>query len=215
MDKSEAFWDSAADNYDKTEERFESIHKKSRESARKHLHTSHTVLDYGCGTGTTACELASSVKQISAIDLSSKMIQLAQEKVAAAKIENISLRQGDIFDEDYKAGSFDVILAFNMLHTVPEPEAVMQRIRELLKPEGLIIAVTPTLRDKLSFLVGLQIKLMLVLCSLGIIPIPIRRLKSPDLDGLVENARFQIVDSEKIYAGASSYFVVGRNSAQT
>ena len=213
MDKSEAFWDSSADNYDKTEERFEFIHKKSRENARKHLNTSHTVLDYGCGTGTTACELARRVKQISAIDISSKMIQLAQAKVTAAKIENINLRQGDIFDEDYKAGSFDVILAFNMLHTVPDPEAVMQRIRELLKPEGLIIAVTPTLRDKLSFWVGLQIKLVQVLCSLGIIPIPIRRLKSTDLDDLVENAGFQIIDSEEIYAGASSYFVVGRKSA--
>lgn len=214
MDKSEAFWDSSADNYDKTEERFESIHKKSRENARKHLHTSHTVLDYGCGTGTTSCELARGVKQISAIDISSKMIQLAQEKVTATEIKNISLRQGDIFDEDYKAGSFDVILAFNMLHTVPDPEAVLQRIRELLKPEGLIIAVTPTLRDKLSFFVGLQIKLVQALCSLGIIPIPIRRLKSTDLDGLVENARFQIVDSEEIYAGVSSYFMVGKKSAQ-
>ena len=213
MDKSEAFWDSSADNYDKTEERFEFIHKKSRENVRKHLNTSHTVLDYGCGTGTTACELARRVKQISAIDISSKMIQLAQAKVTAAKIENINLRQGNIFDEDYKAGSFDVILAFNMLHTVPDPEAVMQRIRELLKPEGLIIAVTPTLRDKLSFWVGLQIKLVQVLCSLGIIPIPIRRLKSTDLDDLVENAGFQIIDSEEIYAGASSYFVVGRKSA--
>lgn len=214
MDKSEAFWDSSANNYDKTEERFESIHKKSRENARKHLHKSHTVLDYGCGTGTTACELASGVKQISAIDISSKMIQLAQEKVTAAKIKNINLRQGDIFDEDYEAGSLDVVLAFNMLHTVPDPEAVMQRIRELLKPEGLIIAVTPTLRDKLSFLVGLQIKLVQMLCSLGIIPIPIRRLKSSDLDSLMENASFQIVDSDKMYAGASSYFVVGKKSAQ-
>lgn len=215
MDKSEAFWDSAAENYDQTEERFESIHQKSRQNARKHLNTSHTVLDYGCGTGTTACELANGVKQIFAIDISSKMIQLAQEKVAAAKIENISLRHGDIFDEDFKAGSFDVILAFNMLHTVPDPDAVMQRIRELLKPEGLIIAVTPTLLDKLSFSVGLQIKLMQLLCSLGIIPIPIRRLKSTDLDGLLENTGFQIVDSEKIFAKASSYFAVGRKSALT
>lgn len=215
MDKAEAFWDSAAYNFDKTEERFESIHKKSREFARKHLHTSHTVLDYGCGTGTTACDLASGVKQIAAIDISSKMIQLAQEKVTAAKIENISLRQGDIFDEDYEAGSFDVILAFNILHTVPDPEAVMQRARELLKPEGLIIAVTPTLRDKLSFLVGLQIWLVQVLCNFGVIPVPIRRLKSSDLDSLMENSTFQIVDSEEMYAGASSYFVVGRKSSET
>jgi len=215
MNKSEAFWDSSADNYDKTEARFETIHKKSRENARKHLLTTHTVLDYGCGTGTTACELASEVKQIFAIDISSKMILLAQQKVAAKKIGNVSFRQGDIFNKAYTAGSFDVILAFNMLHTVPDAEAVMLRIRELLKPEGVMIAVTPTLRDKLSILVGLQIKLVQVLCRLKIIPVPIRRLKSTDLDSLVENTGFQIVDNEQIYAGASSYFVVVRKTVQT
>ena len=69
-----------------------------------------------------------------------------------------------------------------MLHTVPKPQEVMKRIHELLKPEGLVITVTPCLRDKLSFLVGMQIKLVQVLCGVGIIPIPIRRLKSSDLE---------------------------------
>jgi hypothetical protein len=86
------------------------------------------------------------------------------------------------------------------------------RAHELLKPEGLVITVTPCLRDKLSFLVGMQIKLVQVLCGVGIIPIPIRRLKSIDVDGLIENGNFQIVDTEKIYAGASSYFVAAKKA---
>ena len=215
MDKSEAFWDSSASNYDKTEERFESIHSKSRKNARKHLESCDIVLDYGCGTGTTACELSNEVKQIHAIDLSSKMIELAKEKAAAANIENVSFAQGDIFDEGYKAESFDTILAFNMLHTVPDPQNVMHRIHELLKPDGLVITVTPCLRDKLSFVVGMQIKLVQILCGVGLIPVPIRRLKSTDLDDLMANGNFQITDSEKIFAGASSYFVAGKKMRQT
>jgi hypothetical protein len=34
MNKSENFWDNASENYDKTEERFEYIHKKSRENTK-------------------------------------------------------------------------------------------------------------------------------------------------------------------------------------
>lgn len=213
--KSEAFWDSSAGNYDKTEKRFETIHRKSRENARRHLKVGDIVLDYGCGTGTTACEFSNEVKQIQAIDISSKMIQFAKEKADTANIENVSFAQGDIFDDGYERESFDAVLAFNMLHTVPKPQEVMKRIHELLKPEGLVITVTPCLRDKLSFLVGLQIKLVQVLCGVGIIPIPIRRLKSSDLDELVEDGNFHITDTEQLYAGASSYFLVAKKIRAT
>ncbi|MEM7117581.1 MAG: class I SAM-dependent methyltransferase, partial [Chloroflexota bacterium] len=126
MNKAEEFWDSAANNYDKTEERFEYIHSKSREKTKKHLNISDIVLDYGCGTGTASCEFASHVKEIHAIDISSKMIEFAKEKAVADKVENVNFAQVDIFDNQYKSESFDVILAFNMLHTVPNPQNVMK-----------------------------------------------------------------------------------------
>ncbi len=207
MNKSEEFWDSAASKYDKTEERFEYIHSKSRENARKHLKGSDIVLDYGCGTGTTSCELASQVEEIHAIDLSSKMIEAAKRKADASGVGNASFAQADIFDERYKEESFDAVLAFNMLHTVANPQSVIARIHELLKPEGLFLSVTPCLRDKMSFLVGIQIQLVRILCKIGIIPIPIRRLKSSELDELIANGNFQAIETEEIYRGASSYFI--------
>ena len=76
MNKPEKFWDGASKNYDKTEERFEYIHSKSRENTKKYLDSSNVVLDYGCGTGTTSCEIANHVKEIHAIDISSKMIEI-------------------------------------------------------------------------------------------------------------------------------------------
>lgn len=210
MEKSENFWDKASSNYDKTEERFEFIHSKSRDNTKKHLKISDIVLDYGCGTGTTACEIANHVKQIQAIDISSKMIEISKAKATESKVENVDFEQGDIFDEKYKTESFDVILAFNMLHTVPDPQSVVRRIHELLKPDGLFISVTPCLRDKMSFLINLQIQLVRVLCKFGVIPIPIRRTKSSELDDLIADGNFQITDAENIYSGASSYFAVAK-----
>jgi ubiquinone biosynthesis O-methyltransferase len=210
VNKSKEFWDSASKNYDKTEERFEYIHSKSRENTKKYLNGSNIVLDYGCGTGTTSCEIANLVKEIHAIDISSKMIEIANQKAVASKVENINFLQTDIFDKRYKKESFDVILAFNMLHTVAQPQVVLQKIHELLKPEGLFISVTPCLRDKMAFLVNIQIQLVRILCKIGVIPIPIRRLKSSELNDLVVNGGFQTIDTEKLYKGASSYFVVAQ-----
>ena len=215
MNKSEIFWDRASKNYDKTEERFEYIHSRSRENTKKFLKGSDTVLDYGCGTGTAACQLSSQVKEVHAIDISSKMIEIARGKAEAAKVKNVRFEQSDIFDKKYSNESYDVILAFNMLHTVPSPQNVMLRINELLKPDGLFVSVTPCLRQRMSFLVNLQIQIVRVLCKLGLIPIPIRRMTSFEVDDLLEAGGFQPIESEEIYSGASSYFVVSKKLPKT
>jgi len=215
MSKTEDFWDSASKNYDKTEERFEYIHNKSRENTKRFLKDSDTVLDYGCGTGTASCQFSSQVKEIHAIDISSKMIEIAKEKAAVSKIENVRFEQSDIFDKKYSDESYNVILAFNMLHTVTNPRDAMRRINELLKPEGVFISVTPCLRQKISFLVNLQIQLVRVLCKFGLIPIPIRRITSSEVNNLLETVGLQTVESEEIYKGASSYFVVAKKLQKT
>lgn len=213
MNKSEAFWNKSATNYDRTEERFEKIHQTSRECAKKHLKDSDIVMDYGCGTGTTACELASHVTEIQAIDISGRMIEFSKEKAAAKGVKNIRFAQTDIFDDAYGEESFDVILAFNMLHTVPNPQRVLGRVHELLKPDGSFISVTPCLRGKMSFVVSAQIQLVRLLCKIGIIPILIRRLRSSDLDSLISGGNFHATETKEIYSGASSYFVVAKKAA--
>lgn len=215
MNKPKEFWNRTADNYDKTEERFEHIHHTSRESAKKHLKDSDVVMDYGCGTGTTACELASHVKEIHAIDISGRMIELSKEKAVASGVENVNFAQSDIFDERYSKDSFDVILAFNVLHTVPDPQSVVRRIHELLNPGGSFISVTPCLRDKMSFMVSAQIQVVRLLCSIGIIPIPIRRLQSSDLDDLMAGGKFQVIDAKEIFGDATSYFIVANKKSKS
>ena len=215
MNRAEKFWNASASNYDRTEERFEGIHSKSRESAMKHLNDEDVVLDYGCGTGTTSCDIAHLVKAVQGIDISSGMIEIARKKAEAGGIENANFTHADIFDEAYKADSFDVILAFNVLHTVPDPERAVRRMHELLKPGGLIISVTPCFRDRMSFVVRMQILMVHILCTIGVIPIPIRRLNSADLDTLMsESGGLQVVDTEVIFQSVSSYFLVARKAGE-
>ncbi|NOH60652.1 class I SAM-dependent methyltransferase [Vibrio sp. RE88] len=210
MSKAKVFWDKASKDYDKSEKRFEYIHNKTRENTSKYLDPSYVVLDYGCGTGTKSCELSGKVKEIHAIDISSKMIEVSKAKAANSNIKNVKFAQTTIFDSRYKRESFDVIFAFNMLHTVDSPHHVVQRIYELLKPNGLLISTTPCLGGRKSLLVSMQIYLVRGLSRLGLIPITIRRYKSSDLDNLIKTSRFQTVASEEIYKGASSYFIVAK-----
>ncbi|MEM7711938.1 MAG: class I SAM-dependent methyltransferase [Pseudomonadota bacterium] len=167
MSKSETFWDRSASTYNKTEERFEVIHSRSRENAKRHLRETDLVLDYGCGTGTTACEISGSVRNVRAIDTSTAMIDIAKGKAAAGGVVNVDFGRADIFDDGFETGSFDVVLAFNMLHTVPDPKSVVQRTIELLKPGGLFISLTPCLRGEMSATVSLQILLVRALLWTG------------------------------------------------
>lgn len=210
MSKSEKFWDQSASNYDHTEEKFEFIHSRSRENTKRYLKDTDIVLDYGCGTGTTACEISGLVKSVRAIDISTGMIEIAKGKAARGGVVNVDFEQADIFDEEFENGSFDVVLAFNMLHTVPDPESVVQRTVELLKPGGLFISVTPCLGGKKSALVSLQILLVRALLKVGVIPIPIRQLKSVYLDDLMDDERLQVIETEEIFKGASSYFMAAK-----
>ena len=210
MSRPEKFWDQSASNYDSTEEKFEFTHSRSRENTKRYLKDTDIVLDYGCGTGTTACEISSLVKSVRAIDISTAMIEIAKGKAATGGVVNVDFEQADIFDEAFENGSFDVVLAFNMLHTVPDPESVVQRTVELLKPGGLFISVTPCLGGKKSAFVSLQILLVRALLKLGVIPIPIRQLKSSDLDDLMDDERLQVIETEAIFKGASSYFMIAK-----
>jgi len=172
-------------------------------------------MDYGCGTGTASCEFSSQVKEIQGIDISSEMIRIAKEKAVVSKIDNVHFEKADLFEDKFQNESFDVILAFNMLHTVPNPQNVVYRINDLLKPDGIFISVTPCLGQKMSFLVNLQIQLVRILCKFGVIPIPIRRIKSSDIDILLAKGEFEAIESEEIFKGASSYFVAAKKLHKT
>lgn len=67
--KTVKFWDRIAKYFDWIERKDEPINMKIIQKTRTRLNSSDTVLDYGCGSGTAAIEIAGSVKKINGIDI--------------------------------------------------------------------------------------------------------------------------------------------------
>ncbi|MCX9082581.1 MAG: class I SAM-dependent methyltransferase [Candidatus Methanoperedens sp.] len=203
MNKSEKFWDRMAKYLDRVEKQDEPTNFRIIEKTKQHLKISYTVLDYGCGTGTAAIEIASSVKSVHGIDISSKMIEAAKRKTVERKVNTIDFAQATIFDEKLKPGSFDVILCFHLLHLVEDIPKVMQRINELLKPGGLIISATPCIKG--TFL-GV---LLLLVSKIGLIP-QITSFKVSELEDLMIDGNFEIIETECLNKSGQQYFIVAK-----
>jgi 2-polyprenyl-3-methyl-5-hydroxy-6-metoxy-1,4-benzoquinol methylase len=204
MDKSQKFWDKAAATYDQEENKDQQTHLKLLEKTKKYLNSSDLVLDFGCGTGRISNEIAGNIKMIRAIDISSKMIEIAKSKADERNIENIDYAQATIFDDRYQGGSFDVILVFYILHLFEDSQKVMQRINELLKPGGLIISATPCLGEKplLSFLLSTASKI-------GLVP-KIRSFKLSDLEDSISTGNFEIIETQCLVQSSQQVFIVAK-----
>ena len=90
LNQSDKFWDKTAEKYSKKavpdEERYQQKISETQEFLSEGMH----ILEFGCGTGTTAIHHASHVRQIDAIDISEKMIQICRAKATKENIDNIT-----------------------------------------------------------------------------------------------------------------------------
>lgn len=166
MHKDEKFWDRIASKFDRIESG-DIAYKIFIEKARAYFNEDDTIIDFGCGTGLVCNEVAEYVGFIHAIDISTKMIEIAINKAAMRKIRNIEFERTTIFDEKFKEGSIDVIIAFNIFHLLEEPQKYFQRLNQILKPGGFIISSIPCMSEapffnkilKFFSLIGLTPKL--------------------------------------------------------
>ena len=94
MREPDKFWDKIAERYSKKPVADEAAYQKKLEVTRSYFHFEMKVLEFGCGTGSTAIAHAPYVKHILAIDISSKMIEIARAKAAADKVKNVTFKSG-------------------------------------------------------------------------------------------------------------------------
>lgn len=150
------FWNFRAVNYDaQIGPLYEEAYRKTAENTLKYLKPDDRVLEFACGTGIVTTAVAPHVAHIRAIDISDEMVTRAQAKMLQAGYTNAEVTQTDLFDPALTPGSFDAVLAFNVLLYVENVDEVMARIFSLLKPGGMFLSATDCLADKPTK-VGLQ-----------------------------------------------------------
>lgn len=201
-DKSERFWDRTASSYDKSESKDFKQNQQILASIHKYTNATDQVLDFACGTGTYSVQMAKIVKQVHAIDISSKMLDRAKQKAEKHKVQNINFLQTTIFHDNLKSESYDIVFAFYILHLLEDPQKVLAKIYSLLKPGGLFISVCPCMGETKTL--G---SLMSFVSKLGFVP-TVKSFKTKELEELIEEQHFQIVESKKLVGSFSQQYLV-------
>lgn len=181
------FWDRAAPKYAKSKIGDMDAYAETLGRMRDILEPDHSVLELGCGTGSTALELAPGVKTYLGTDVSEGMIKIARAKQTDDLPAHLTFEVGTA--SDMPPGSYDAILALNLLHLVPTLEDDLRAIYQILPPGGLFIAKTGMLKDGAWFLRPL----ISVMRFFGKAPF-VRRLSADEFKGLLIATGFEITE---------------------
>ncbi len=142
MAQTSRFWDRHAKGYAKRPVADEAAYRKKLQVTQDYLEQDMEVLELACGTGTTAIHHAPFVKHILAVDISRKMIEIAQAKAVAENVENVIFEQSSIVDLSVQDATYDVVMAHSILHLLESKEAVIAKTHRMLKPGGAFVSST-------------------------------------------------------------------------
>ncbi|WP_417657157.1 class I SAM-dependent methyltransferase [Pseudidiomarina aestuarii] len=145
------FWDKLAAKYAKKPVPDEAIYQRKLQLTQHFLSASDVVLEFGCGTGSTALVHAPKVERIDATDISPAMIAIAKERAQAANISNVSFEVGELEDFKLKADSYDAVLGLNIMHLIQSPANTLREVHRILKADGIFISSTPLLKNEPIF----------------------------------------------------------------
>jgi ubiquinone/menaquinone biosynthesis C-methylase UbiE len=105
-----------------------------------------TVLDLGCGPGFFTLDMAIMVGEsgkVIACDLQEGMLQKLQNKIHATELEKRIVLQRCETDKIGITETVDFILAFYMVHEIPDQTGLFKELEAILKPGGTILLVEP------------------------------------------------------------------------
>ena len=157
------FWDKIARKYASDPITDMAGYEATLQRVKPLLSTQHNALEVGCGTGSTALRLAPFTRHWHATDLSSEMISIAHEKLAAQPQPNLSFAVADADAPGFDQGQYDVVLAFNLLHLVSDLDDALRQLSNTLRPDGLFISKTPCVAEMNPLIPRVALPLMQVI----------------------------------------------------
>lgn len=135
------FWDRIAGLYDLFENIYnKSVYQETGKCVAKYITNEDVVLECACGTGAISEYIAPACKKLYASDYSVGMLQQAKKKLY--RYNNVVLKKSDITSLKAKDNSFDVVVAGNVIHLLPDPSLAMRELTRVCKNGGKLIIPT-------------------------------------------------------------------------
>ena len=188
MDQSIKFWDKIAERYSKQPIADEAAYQKKLKVTREYFRPDMEVLEFGCGTGSTAITHAPYVKHIHAIDISSKMIEIAQGKADAEKVTNVTFERSTIDEFSISDQTLDAVLGLSILHLLDNKEEVIAKVHRMLKPGGIFVTSTACIGDTMMRFLKLIVPIGKLL---GLMPL-VKVFTTKELEDSFTDAGFQM-----------------------
>jgi SAM-dependent methyltransferase len=98
------------------------------------------VLDAGCGSGYGAAKLAHEAREVLAIDISQEAVDDATKQYRAA---NLQFECADCLDIRAADGSFDLVVAFEIIEHLSDWQGFLAQVRRVLATDGQLVVSTP------------------------------------------------------------------------
>ena len=101
-----------------------------------------TVADVGAGSGYMTVKMASRVGltgKVYANDIQPEMLALLRQRLAKEQITNVETVLGSEVDTKLPVGALDLILMVDVYHEFSEPQRMLRRMHEQLKPGGRLV----------------------------------------------------------------------------
>lgn len=136
------YWDRHASNYDRSMSLLGGPLPRMVELAGGAVRGAPRVLEVAAGTGLVTRALARSAGEVVATDYAEAMVGTLEARVRGEGLTNVRCEQADLYALRFEPGSFDAVVAANVLHLVPDLPGALAALRRVLKPGGLLVAPT-------------------------------------------------------------------------
>jgi demethylmenaquinone methyltransferase / 2-methoxy-6-polyprenyl-1,4-benzoquinol methylase len=99
------------------------------------------ALDLCCGTGDIAFALAQRGAEVTGLDFSAQMLEVAAQRHLKSKISNLKFQQGDAQQLPYADSSFDIVTVGYGLRNLTSWERGLEEMRRVAKPGARLIVL--------------------------------------------------------------------------
>lgn len=142
IDRDRAYWERHAKNYDRSMALLGRPIPRMLVLVGEAVRGAERVLEVAAGTGLVTTTLAREAKEVVATDYAAEMVTMLEAKIRDEGLTNVRCEQADLYALSYQPRSFDVVVAANVLHLVPDLQGALVALRRMLKPGGRLVAPT-------------------------------------------------------------------------
>lgn len=155
---SKTFWDRIAWLYDLSHWSNRKANAAAAKRVAELTPAGARVLDCAAGTGEFSLAAAKNAASVLCTDQSAAMLARARKKAAKRGLDNIGFALRDITALPDPDGSFEAVIAANVLHLLPQPAAAVRELWRVAAPGGRLILPT-YLQGKTGAAYGSMIKI--------------------------------------------------------